>query len=64
MRYEEVIAEQMKQRQIQNGKNQKENLKNVGSGSNGHIPTEEPKLLNPTSKRKELAKIAAGTSEE
>lgn len=63
MKYEEVIAEQMKQRQIHNGKNQKENLKNVGNGSNGHVPTEESKPLNSTTRRKELAKIA-GTSEE
>lgn len=56
MKYEEVIAEQMKQRQAVYYGNQ---YKKVDSGSNGHKSKIEDV---PTTKRKELAKIA-GTSE-
>lgn len=56
LKYEKVIAERMRERQIENGKKRSDEMHNPRSGPF------EPLLENKTSKRKELAKIA-GTSE-
>lgn len=56
MKYEKVIAERMRERQIENGKKRSDEMHNLRSGPF------EPLLENKTSKRKELAKIA-NTSE-
>lgn len=56
LKYEKVIAEKMKEKQSQNGRNQISNLRHIGSRPS------EPLPIDKTSKRKELAKIA-GTSE-
>lgn len=56
MKYEQIISERMKERQIENGRNQSGNLNNIESRPN------EPLSIDKTSKRKELAKIA-NTSE-
>lgn len=55
LKYEQIIAEQMKKRMSEMGKIGAV-ITNSGGGSNGHTP------VNPSTKRKELAKIA-GTSE-
>ena len=56
MKREIFIREEMKKRQIENGKNQSGNLNNIESRPNGQLPTDK------TSTRKELAKLA-NTSE-
>lgn len=50
---EGMIAARMKERQRENGKNNASNLRNIGICSNDHVPTDQP-----TTTRKELAKIA------
>lgn len=55
MKYEEVIAEQMKQKQVESGIA-------YGKGGKG-VDQMNHTFIGKTSKRKELAKIA-GTSEE
>lgn len=56
LKFQDLIAQQMKERQRLNGKQQSKNLKNVGSRPNEPLPIEK------TERRKEMAKIA-GTSE-
>lgn len=54
LKYEQIISERMKERQVERGRNQADYLNNSKSRPN------EP-LLDKTSKRKELAKIANTT---